>query len=93
MPQKHFRLQTWQSRLPNKIKWTIDLDYFFRELNGKLLSEPVLRSLDFSRSSILRTDASAYGAGAVLEQEFDDGKHPICFLSKKFSPSEKIMLL
>lgn len=37
----------------------------------------------------MRTDASAHGAGAVLEQEFEDGKHPICFLSKKFSPAER----
>lgn len=78
-----------KKRTPNKIKWTDDLDHSFKELKGKLLSEPVLRSPDFSRSFILRTDASAHGAGAVLEQEFEDGKHPICFLSKKFSPAER----
>lgn len=78
-----------RKRTPNKIKWTDDLDHSFKELKGKLLSEPVLRSPDFSRSFILRTDASAHGAGAVLEQEFEDGKHPICFLSKKFSPAER----
>lgn len=78
-----------RKRTPNKIKWTHDLDHSSKELKGKLLSEPVLRSPDFSRSFILRTDASAHGAGAVLEQEFEDGKHPICFLSKKFSPAER----
>lgn len=78
-----------RKRTPNKIKWTDDLDHSFKELKGKLLSEPVLRSPDFSRSFILRTDASAHGLGAVLEQEFEDGKHPICFLSKKFSPAER----
>ncbi|XP_062585038.1 uncharacterized protein LOC134246689 [Saccostrea cucullata] len=76
-------------KTPSKIKWTSELDHSFQELKGKLLSEPVLRSPDFSRSFILRTDASAFGAGAVLEQEFEDGKHPICFLSKKFSPAER----
>lgn len=78
-----------RKRTPNKIKWTDDLDHSFKELKGKLLSEPVLRSQDFCRSYIWRTDASAHGAGAVLEQEFEDGKHPICFLSNKFNPPER----
>ena len=35
------------------------------------------------------TDACDSGMGAVLEQEFDDGRHPIMFLSKKFSKAEQ----
>ena len=37
-----------------------------------LLSEPFRRSPDFGQPFILRTDASENGAGAVLEQEFED---------------------
>ena len=45
-----------------------------------LLSEPVLRSPYFGRPSILHTDASENSEGAVLEQEFEDVKHPVFFL-------------
>ncbi|CAG2201924.1 unnamed protein product [Mytilus edulis] len=31
------------------------------------------------------TDASQFGLGAVLEQEFEDGRHPVIFISKKLS--------
>lgn len=54
----------------------------------KLLSKPVLRNQDCSRSFLLDTDASAYGACSVLGQEFEDCKLSICFLNKKFSPAE-----
>ncbi|VDI11024.1 Hypothetical predicted protein [Mytilus galloprovincialis] len=35
-----------------------------------------------------QTDASGKGLGAVLEQEFDDGRRPIMFISKKLSGAE-----
>ncbi|CAG2185025.1 unnamed protein product [Mytilus edulis] len=34
------------------------------------------------------TDASQFGLGAVLEQEFEDGRHPVIFISKKLSGAE-----
>lgn len=76
-------------KTPNKIKWTDDLDRTFKKLKGMLLWEPLLRSPDFGRLFILRTDESENCAGAVLEQKFKDGKHSVVFLSKIFSPSER----
>ena len=70
-------------KTPNKIKWTDDLDRTFKKLKSMLLSEPVLPSSYFGLPFILRTDASENGAGAMLKQEFEDGKHPVFFLSKK----------
>ncbi|VDH96334.1 Hypothetical predicted protein, partial [Mytilus galloprovincialis] len=37
---------------------------------------------------ILQTDASQFGLSAVLEQEFEDGRHPVIFISKKLSGAE-----
>jgi hypothetical protein len=42
----------------------------------------------FPKKFILQTDASRKDMGAVLEQEFDDGRYPIVFVSKKLSEAE-----
>ena len=53
----------------------------FDLLKARLCTAPVLRHPDFERQFILSTDASGYGLGAVLSQEFDDGEHPISYAS------------
>jgi hypothetical protein len=61
----------------NKVKWSDTTQKAFDKLKDCICSDPVLRSPDFSKKFILQTDASGKGMGAVLEQEFDDGRHPI----------------
>lgn len=73
---------------PNKVKWSDTTQKAFDKLKDCICSDSVLRSPDFSKKFILQTDASGKGLGAVLEQEFDDGRHPIMFISKKLSGSE-----
>ena len=51
-------------------------------------NDSVLRSPDCSRKYILQIDPSGTGLGAVLEQEFEDRRHPIMFISKKLSGAE-----
>ena len=48
-----------------------------------LLSAVGLHLLDPDREFVLRTDASDYAIGAVLEQVLDDGRHvPVAFWSR-----------
>lgn len=49
----------------------------------------MLRSPDFGKLFYLRIDSSNCGVGAVLEQNFEDDIHPILYLSKKLSDTEK----
>ena len=35
------------------------------------------------------SDASGTGPGAVLKQEFEDGRHPVTFISKKLNSVER----
>lgn len=47
---------------------------------------PVLAAPDFARSFKSELYASAYGAGAVLFQEYYRGiDHPVCYFSKTFN--------
>jgi hypothetical protein len=48
----------------------------FVKLKTCICSDSVLRSPDFSGKFILQTDATGTGLGAVLEQEFEDERHP-----------------
>ena len=48
----------------------------------KALTEvPVLARPDFSRTFTMHADGSQYAVGGVLTQEFEDGEHPIVYVS------------
>ena len=74
----------------NNIVWNFACDHAFSALKQALSSAPVLRSPDFQRTFILRTDASNRGVGAVLSQRDDDGiEHPVGYFSRKLLPREE----
>ena len=74
---------------PNKVVWDDALEKAFNYVKQILTSEPVLRLPDFEKTFILATDASDTGLGAVLQQEHDEIKYPVMYLSKKLLPREK----
>ena len=55
-----------------------------------LLSAVGLHLVDPNRGFVLRTDASDYAIGAVLEQVLDDGKHvPVAFWSRVLAEGQR----
>jgi transposase InsO family protein len=60
----------------------------FERLRDALVTAPVLRHPDFEKEFLLQTDASGYGLGAVLAQEFEDGEHPIAYASRTLQDAE-----
>jgi RNase H-like domain found in reverse transcriptase len=50
---------------------------------------PVLKIADPALEYVVTTDARNIGIGAVLEQEYDDGLHPVAFASWKLNPAEQ----
>jgi hypothetical protein len=60
----------------------------FENLRDQLCELPILRHPDFKLPFILQTDASGYGLGAVLSQEFEDGEHPIVYASRSLEDRE-----
>jgi hypothetical protein len=49
---------------------------------------PVLDMPDFTRRFRLKTDASSCAIGAVLLQDFEDGRRPIAFGSRTLTDQE-----
>ena len=60
----------------------------FDLLKRALTEKPVLAVPDFDPTFIVRTDASIRGVGAILSQQFDNGKRLIAFFSKKLNPAQ-----
>lgn len=72
-----------------KWHWSEECEKSFRTIKNALASAPVLTCPDFTRPFMVQTDASAYGIGAVLSQEHDDGEHVICYISRSLSRVER----
>jgi hypothetical protein len=60
----------------------------FEKLRTSLVTEPVLAYPDFSKEFLIYTDASNYGAGAVLSQMHDGKDRPIAYASRHFNKAE-----
>uniref|UniRef100_A0A5S6QQ76 Reverse transcriptase n=1 Tax=Trichuris muris TaxID=70415 RepID=A0A5S6QQ76_TRIMR len=76
-------------RKDTKWVWNQDCEQAFQQLKHNLLSAPVLRLPDFTKTFILDVDASGDGLGAVLSQCFADGEHPIAYASRTLSKPER----
>ena len=58
-----------------KLAWTPEAEDAFSRLKERLLGQLGLFLVDPDKGFVLRTDASDYAVGAVLEQVRDDGSH------------------
>lgn len=77
-------------RANQKWKWSENCDRAFRKAKALLTEAPILAHYDPECPTILATDASAYGLGAVLSQLNTDGtEQPIAFASRTLSTSEQ----
>ena len=71
-------------------QWTEETQQSFDALKQKLTSSPVLMMPDQTRPFQIKCDASKYALGAVLTQQDNNGdRHPVAFLSKTFSETER----
>ena len=70
--------------------WNAESDRAFEGMKQALLSAVGLHLVDPDRGFVLRTEASDYAVGAVLEQVLDDGRHvPVAFWSRVLADSQR----
>ena len=74
---------------PNCVVWKEPQEKAFKSLKEHLAKRPILHVPDFSKPFILQSDASENGLGAVLVQEYDDGRFAVEYASKKLLPRER----
>lgn len=67
--------------------WTHTHEEAFQALKSALMSAPILALPNFSKVSIIETDASDKGVGAVLQQN----GHPIAYISKALGPKNQAL--
>ena len=73
-----------------RLRWTDECNEAFVQLKAALCEVATLHVPKFDRPFYLRTDASRYAVGAVLEQQdLETGAHyPLAFWSRKLSPGQ-----
>ena len=73
-----------------KLAWTTEAEEAFDKLKERLLGQLGLFWVDPDKGFVLRTDASHYSVGAVLEQFWCDGTHvPLAFWSRVLAEGER----
>lgn len=63
--------------------------WVFLELKKALTSSSILRKTDFNLPFIVHTDGSERALRAVLSQIFQGKAHPILYISRHVSPTER----
>ena len=62
----------------------------FDKVKSMLYSNPVLTAPNFENPFKLAVDASNFGMGGVLLEDYEHGlEHPVCYFSKKFDNFQK----
>ena len=69
--------------------WSKEASNAFDLLKKAVISAPVLRQFHPSYKVLVTTDASKQAIGAVMEQEFPDGRYPVAFLSRTLNSAEQ----
>jgi len=72
-----------------KFEWGIRQSNAVDELKKRLSCTPILKFPDFEKEFILHTDASLTGIGACLMQEHEDVLHPVSFVSKCLTETQR----
>jgi RNase H-like domain found in reverse transcriptase/Reverse transcriptase (RNA-dependent DNA polymerase) len=73
-----------------KFKWTTECQEAFDTMKKQFMEELVLLMPDQSKPFQIKSDASKVATGVVLTQlNFNGDQHPVAFLSKTFSETER----
>ncbi len=70
-------------------KWSSTVNVAFLELKKAIINEPVLTQFDAKKKIFVTTDACKYPIGGVMEQDHNDGRHRVAFISRTQNQHEQ----
>lgn len=76
-------------RKGSRFVWSEECEAAFKAVKELLVSSPVISCPDFSRPFVIQADASDYGLGAVLSQNFPEGERVVSFISRSLTGGER----
>ena len=62
--------------------WSDSVNATFLEMKSAIVTASVLAQFQVNQKIIVTTDACKYAIGAVSEQEHEDGRHPVAFITR-----------
>ncbi len=69
--------------------WFSPADNSFKALKKAIFTATVLAQFDPQKKIFVTTDACKYAIGAVMEQDHEDGRHPVAFISRTLNQHEQ----
>jgi RNase H-like domain found in reverse transcriptase/Reverse transcriptase (RNA-dependent DNA polymerase)/Integrase zinc binding domain/Integrase core domain/gag-polyprotein putative aspartyl protease len=72
-----------------KWQWQHEQSASFELLKQRLVSAPLLGHADLNKPMEIHPDACAYGIGALLTQQSEEGERPLAYASRLLSKSEE----
>ena len=76
--------------LITSFEWTNGCKESFEKLKTTLISAPILKALNYSKTFHVHVDASAYAVGCILAQPGDNHMDfPICYASRQLNTAER----
>lgn len=75
--------------IKSKLQRNVDLEKSFNDLKTDICGQAMLHHSVENKEIILTTDASNFGLGGWIGQEFNGKIRPICFASRSLSKSEQ----
>ena len=76
-------------RKSSKFIWEEEQENAYQQLKAALLEPLILKYPEFSKTFFVVTDASQFGLGASLMQEWDGRLHPIAYASRTLNSAER----
>ena len=72
-----------------RFNWSPEVEASFQRVKASLQQAPILSMFDVTLPIVVATDASQYGLGAVLQQQYGNQLRPVAFASRSLTDTER----
>ena len=81
-------IELTKDEFKKNFKWNEQAQEAFEDLKERIISAPILKHFDHSKTAYLEADSSDFVQGGCLSQITDGFLYPVAFFSRKLTPAE-----